>query len=84
MCKWLTAWRNDPELAYLKEPPVHVLQSILSRLDDAYQDFFNKRGTGWQSHTVRGTFAGAFKKKLGLAPTSEKAKGGDRVYRREG
>ncbi len=37
--------------------------------------------TGWQAHTVRGTFAGAFKKKLGLAITSEKTKGSDRVYR---
>ncbi|MBN8518843.1 MAG: DUF3489 domain-containing protein [Candidatus Accumulibacter sp.] len=37
--------------------------------------------TGWQSHTVRGTFAGAFKKKLGLTITSEKAPGGERVYR---
>jgi hypothetical protein len=37
--------------------------------------------TGWQSHTVRGTFAGAFKKKLGLTITSDKAEGADRVYR---
>ena len=37
--------------------------------------------TGWQSHTVRGTFAGAFKKKLGLTITSEKAPGGERTYR---
>lgn len=37
--------------------------------------------TGWQAHTVRGTFAGAFKKKLGLAVESEKAQGGERVYR---
>jgi uncharacterized protein DUF3489 len=36
--------------------------------------------TGWQSHTVRGTFAGAFKKKLGLDVTSTKGEG-DRVYR---
>ena len=36
--------------------------------------------TGWLPHTVRGTFAGAFKKKLGLVLTSEKAQGGDRVY----
>ena len=36
--------------------------------------------TGWQSHTVRGTFAGAFKKKLGLNLTSDKGEG-DRVYR---
>ncbi len=37
--------------------------------------------TGWQAHTVRGTFAGAFKKKLGLSLASEKAEGNDRVYR---
>jgi hypothetical protein len=37
--------------------------------------------TGWQAHTVRGTFAGAFKKKLGLTIESDKAVGGERVYR---
>jgi hypothetical protein len=37
--------------------------------------------TGWQAHTVRGTFAGAFKKKLGLNLTSDKAEGGERTYR---
>lgn len=37
--------------------------------------------TGWQAHTVRGTFAGAFKKKLGLSIFSDKAEGGERVYR---
>ena len=37
--------------------------------------------TGWQAHTVRGTFAGAFKKKLGLAILSDKTDGGERVYR---
>ena len=36
--------------------------------------------TGWQPHTVRGAFAGALKKKLGLAVTSEKVEG-IRVYR---
>ena len=36
--------------------------------------------TGWQAHTVRGTFAGAFKKKLGLNLVSDKGEG-DRVYR---
>jgi hypothetical protein len=40
--------------------------------------------TGWQAHTVRGTFAGALKKKLGLTLVSEKVKGEDRVYRIEG
>ena len=37
--------------------------------------------TGWQSHTVRGAMAGALKKKLGLATTSEKVAGRGRVYR---
>ena len=37
--------------------------------------------TGWQAHTVRGTFAGAFKKKLGLNLASEKSEGGERIYR---
>jgi len=37
--------------------------------------------TGWQPHTVRGAFAGALKKKLGLTVTSEKPAGKDRVYR---
>jgi hypothetical protein len=37
--------------------------------------------TGWQQHTVRGAFAGALKKKLGLAIVSEKIDGRGRVYR---
>jgi hypothetical protein len=37
--------------------------------------------TGWQPHTVRGAFAGALKKKLGLTIVSEKIDGRGRVYR---
>jgi len=37
--------------------------------------------TGWLAHTVRGTFAGAFKKKLGLTIVSDKPQGGERIYR---
>ncbi len=37
--------------------------------------------TGWKQHTVRGTFAGAFKKKLGLEITSTKESGWQRLYR---
>ena len=37
--------------------------------------------TGWQQHTVRGTIAGALKKKLRLDVTSEKVEGRGRVYR---
>ncbi|MBW8068305.1 MAG: DUF3489 domain-containing protein [Ferrovum sp.] len=37
--------------------------------------------TGWQAHTTRGTFAGVFKKKLGLNITSSKETGAERIYR---
>lgn len=37
--------------------------------------------TGWQAHTVRGTFAGAFKKRLGLNLVSEKSQEKGRIYR---
>ena len=38
------------------------------------------KATGWQTHTVRGTFAGSIKKKLGLSISSTKAQGAERVY----
>lgn len=37
--------------------------------------------TGWQAHTVRGAFAGALKKRLGLTIASEKTEGRGRTYR---
>ena len=37
--------------------------------------------TGWQAHTVRGTFAGAFKLNLGFTFFLEKPGGGERIYR---
>ena len=37
--------------------------------------------TGWQAHTVRGTLAGALKKRLGLVVISNKTAGSERVYR---
>nr|CCA87121.1 hypothetical protein RALSY_mp30440 [Ralstonia syzygii R24] len=41
------------------------------------------KATGWQAHTVRGTFAGTFKKRLGLTITSHKPANGERVYQIE-
>ena len=37
--------------------------------------------TGWQPHTVRGAFAGALKKRLGLKIDSDKVAGASRTYR---
>lgn len=37
--------------------------------------------TGWQAHTVRGTFANVYKKQMGLTIASEKDQEGKRVYR---
>ncbi len=55
-------------IAMLKRPEGATIQQIA-------------QATSWQSHTVRGTFAGAFKKKLGLEITSTKDAGAQRVYR---
>ena len=40
--------------------------------------------TGWQPHTVRGAFAGALKKRLGLTIESEKVEDRRRVFRTAG
>lgn len=37
--------------------------------------------TGWQKHTVRGTFSNTLKKRLGLTVTSSKEEGQPRRYR---
>jgi putative transposase len=44
MCKWLTAWRNDPATAWLSDGPIHPQQQVLRRLDEAYRRFFSKAG----------------------------------------
>jgi hypothetical protein len=55
-------------IAMLKRPEGATIQQICAT-------------TGWQQHTVRGTFAGAFKKKLGLTIDSTKEAGGERIYK---
>lgn len=54
-------------IAMLKRPEGATIQQIC-------------QVTKWQSHTVRGSMAGALKKKLGLVITSEKTENGERVY----
>jgi hypothetical protein len=39
------------------------------------------KAIGWQPHSVRGAISGTLKKRLGLAVTSDKGAGRDRVYR---
>lgn len=40
---WLTKWKQDPELAFLKEVPAVPLQQTLRHLQVGYTAFFNKR-----------------------------------------
>jgi putative transposase len=53
MCKWLTAWRNNPHTAWLADGPIHPQQQVLRRLDEAYTRFFAKTG-GFPSFKRRG------------------------------
>lgn len=44
MAKWLKAWRDAPESAWLCEGPFHPQQQVLRRLEEAYKRFFAKAG----------------------------------------
>ena len=57
-----------------------LLVGMLGRAEGATIDEI-VAATGWQPHTVRGAFAGALKKRLGLTIVSEKVEGRGRVYR---
>jgi putative transposase len=53
MAHWLTAWRNATETAWLSQAPVHPLQQVLKRLEEAYKRFFAKAG-GFPKFCKRG------------------------------
>ena len=55
-------------IAILKRPAGATVEQII-------------KATDWQPHTVRGFFAGALKKRLGIEVTSDKSEKGQRVYR---
>jgi putative transposase len=43
LCRLLTAWRHEPDSAWLADAPVHPLQQALKDLERAYTNFFAKR-----------------------------------------
>jgi putative transposase len=45
LCKELTTWKTESELAWLKESPSQVLQQSLKDLEKAYANFFAKRAS---------------------------------------
>jgi len=65
MAKWLTAWRNDPETAWLADGYTHPQQYVLRWLDAAYRRFFAKKG-GFPKFKGRGQEPG-----LRLADTKQ-------------
>ena len=59
---------------------LHTVIELLARPEGAaIAEIMAK--TGWQKHTVRGTLAGALKKRLGLTIESKKLEGQERTYR---
>lgn len=43
LCKYLTDWKSQPEIAWLADAPSQALQQSLKDLERAYQNFFDKR-----------------------------------------
>ena len=85
------SWQQDQPNPVPKRGPGNSKQALviemLKRPEGATIAQISE-ATGWQAHTVRGTFAGALKKKLGLTIVSEKIEGpagtpgaGQRLYR---
>jgi putative transposase len=45
LCRQLTAWRSEPETAWLADARIHPLQQTLKDLERAYSNFFAKRSS---------------------------------------
>src|SRR5215207_7232679 len=63
-----TKTKQAKVIAMLKRPAGATIEQIV-------------KATDWQPHTVRGFFAGALKKRLGIEVTSDKSEKAQRVYR---
>jgi len=72
------SWQQDQPDTAPKRGREHCKQALviemLKRPEGATLAQISE-ATGWQHHTIRGTFAGALKKKLGLTIVSEKIEG---------
>ena len=67
LAKMRSGTKNAQVVTMLRDQPGTTIAAIMKE-------------TGWQQHSVRGFFAGAVRKKLGLTLVSEKLDG-ERVYR---
>ena len=74
-----TAKTGPKKAAKPKTSKLARLEAMLRQPTGATIEQLGK-SLGWQSHSVRGAIAGSLKKR-GLAITSEKPDGGERVYR---
>lgn len=79
----LAAIGKEPEItapSEIKQPRTSKQSIMLAMLKKGTTINAIMQATSWQKHTVHGSMAN-LKKKLGLTITSDKAEGGERVYR---
>jgi hypothetical protein len=74
------AMNAEPQAPKLRNGTKQALMIAMLRRPEGATVEQIAEATGWRNHTVRGAMAGALKKKLGLAITSEKTEGAARTY----